>query len=71
MLIMALIQFVITIWCAALCCGAVCYCCKGSGGHVVRITNQFSYILSYQKPIQLLKKKSLSFFIIPRGLNVY
>jgi len=40
MLIMALIQFVITIWCAALCCGAVCYCCKGSGGHVIRYNNQ-------------------------------
>ncbi|KAF6028496.1 hypothetical protein EB796_013192 [Bugula neritina] len=39
MLIMSIIQFVITIWCAALCCGAVCRCCK----HTAPSTHMIHY----------------------------
>jgi len=40
MLIMAFMQFVITIWCAVLCCGAVCRCCKGNRAQRVQYRHQ-------------------------------
>ena len=38
MIILAVAEFIITIWCAVLCCGAVCRCCKPTGGQIVQTT---------------------------------
>ena len=48
MLIMAVLEFIVTIWSAVLCCRAVCRCCKTtSASHTI----QFKSVVYAQQPV--------------------